>query len=83
MYMGLFTCIMAQGDCVECDVIYESDGRPVGDAEYFAVIRGAMKVLNFTSEDEGNIWRTVATVMHLGNIIFGGELVGFSVQLTL
>lgn len=53
-------------------MIYESDGRPVGDAEYFAVIRGAMKVLNFTSEDEANIWSVVAMVMHLGNIEFGG-----------
>ncbi len=55
-----------------CDDAYDSDGRPVGDKEYFAVIRGAMKVLNFTPVEMDNIWSIVATVLHLGNIVFGG-----------
>ena len=61
-----------QGNCVTCDLAYDSDGRTVGDREYFAMIRGAMKVLNFSEEDQWNIWRIVALVMHLGNIQFGG-----------
>ena len=56
-----------------CDDVYDNDGRPVNDAEYFAVIRGAMKVLNFTKEEQWNIWTIVALVMHLGNVVFGGE----------
>ena len=56
-----------------CDDAYDSDGRPINDAEYFAVIRGAMKVLNFTEEEQWNIWTIVALVMHLGNVVFGGE----------
>eukprot|EP00731_Ephydatia_muelleri_P029534 Em0021g57a len=62
--------IVNQGDCVECDCTYDQDNRPIGDKEHFAVIRGAMKVLNFTEEEMGNIWQLVATVMHLGNLIF-------------
>lgn len=64
-----------QGNCVTCDDAYDSDGRPVGDREYFAVIRGAMKVLNFTAEEMDNIWSIVATVLHLGNIVFQGMYV--------
>ena len=30
-------------------------------------------MLNFSLQDEANIWSIVATVMHLGNIMFGGE----------
>ena len=56
-----------------CDDAYDSDGRPINDAEYFAVIRGAMKVLNFTEDEQWNIWTIVALVMHLGNVVFGGE----------
>ena len=56
-----------------CDLAYDSDGRAVGDAEYFAMIRGAMKVLNFTDDEMWNIWKTVATIIHLGNIEFGGQ----------
>ena len=58
---------------MECDVTYDQDNRPIGDKEHFAVIRGAMKVLNFTEEEMSNIWQLVATVMHLGNLIFKGE----------
>ena len=32
-----------------------------------------MKVLNFTEEEQWNIWTIVALVMHLGNVVFGGE----------
>ena len=35
-----------------------------------------MKVLNFTDEEQWNIWRIVALVMHLGNLVFAGEAVG-------
>ena len=59
-----------------CDVTYDIDGRAIGDREYFAMIRGAMKVLNFSEEDQWNIWRIIALVMHLGNIQFGGQGVG-------
>ena len=54
---------------------YDSDRRPVGDRELFAIMRGAMKVLNFSSEDEINIFRIMACVLHLGNIEFGGIVV--------
>ena len=56
-----------------CDNAYDSNGHPINDAEYFAVIRGAMKVLNFTEKEQWNIWTIVALVMHLGNVVFGGE----------
>ena len=55
-----------------CDLTYDSDGKPVGDAELFAAMKGAMKILNFSVDDMNEIWRVVATVMHLGNIDFGG-----------
>ena len=32
-----------------------------------------MKVLNFTEDEQWNIWTIVALVMHLGNVVFGGE----------
>ena len=64
-----------QGDTVDCDVTYDSDGRPVGDKELFAIMRGAMKVLNFADEDEENIFKIMAIVLHLGNIEFGGKKV--------
>ena len=32
-----------------------------------------MKVLNFTEEEQWNIWTIVALVMHLGNVVFGGK----------
>ena len=54
------------------DLTYNSDGKPVGDAELFAGMKGAMKILNFSDDDMNEIWKIVATVMHLGNIDFGG-----------
>ena len=57
---------------MECDIIKEHDGRDMGDKEYFAIIRGAMKVLDFREEEMWDIWRTVAITLHLGNIQFGG-----------
>ena len=57
---------------MDCDVTYDSDGRPVGDKELFAIMRGAMKVLSFTADDEANIFKIMACVLHLGNIEFGG-----------
>ena len=54
---------------------YDSDGRPVGDKELFAIMRGAMKVLSFTADDEANIFKIMACVLHLGNIEFGGMCV--------
>lgn len=32
-----------------------------------------MKVLNFTEDEQWKIWTIVALVMHLGNVVFGGE----------
>ena len=58
-----------------CDPTYDSDGRSLGDAEYFGIIRGAMKVLNFADSDQSNIWSIIALVMHLGNIEFGGTMI--------
>ena len=46
----------------------------MGDKEYFAIICGAMKVLDFTEEEMWDIWKIVAMIMHLGNIHFGGLL---------
>ena len=60
---------------MDCDVTYDSDGRPVGDKELFAIMRGAMKVLSFTPDDEANIFKIMACVLHLGNIEFGGTYV--------
>lgn len=44
----------------------------MGDKEYFAIIRGAMKVLDFTEAEMWEIWKVVAIIIHLGNISFGG-----------
>ena len=56
-----------------CDVTYDSDGKQVGDAELFAGMKGAMKILSFSEPEQMELWKIVATVMHLGNIVFGGE----------
>lgn len=75
MYHALLTSHLysrCQGNTVTCDIIHEHDGRDMGDKEYFAIIRGAMKVLNFTESEMWDIWRVVALIMHLGNISFGG-----------
>ena len=72
MYMYYTSIVCCQGNTVTCDIIREHDGRDMGDKEYFAIIRGAMKVLNFQEEEMWDIWRIVALIMHLGNISFGG-----------
>ena len=59
-----------------CDETYDSDGKGVGDAELFAGMIGAMKILNFSDDDQKNIWKIVATVMHLGNLEFSGRQAG-------
>lgn len=56
-----------------CDVTYDSDGKQVGDAELFAGMKGAMKILNFSPQDQNELWKIVAIVMHLGNIVFKGN----------
>lgn len=61
-----------QGNMVRCDIIRDHDGRDMGDKEYFAIIRGALKVLYFSKEEQWDIWKVVALIMHLGNISFGG-----------
>ena len=38
-------------------------------------MRGAMKVLNFTDQNQEELWKIVAIVLHLGNIEFGGMYV--------
>ena len=62
---------------MDYDVTYDIDGRAVGDKELFAIMRGAMKVLNFTDEDEKNIFQIMAIVLHLGNIEFGGKILSY------
>lgn len=57
---------------MSCDVTYDSDGKQVGDAELFASMKGAMKILNFSEQDQWELWKIVATVMHLGNFVFKG-----------
>ena len=64
-----------QGNTVDYDVTYDSDNQPVGDKELFAIMRGAMKILNFDSDDEENIYKVMALVLHLGNVIFGGNII--------
>ena len=61
---------------MKCDDAYDSDGHLIGDEEHFAIIRVAMKVLNFTDEEQWDIWRILALVMYLGNLVFTGEAVG-------
>ncbi len=68
---------VSQGNCVTCDSTYDSDGRTLGDADFFGQIRGAMKILNFSNEDMANIWTVVALVLHLGNIEFGGTCTAY------
>ena len=58
-----------------CDVTYDSDGKQVGDAELFAAMKGAMKILSFSEQDQWELWKIVATVMHLGNFSFKGIIV--------
>ena len=59
-----------------CDETYDSDGKGVGDAELFTGMIEAMKILNFSDDDQKNIWKIVATVMHLGNLEFSGRQAG-------
>ena len=61
-----------QGDCVTCDVTYGSDGETMGDTELFLEMKGAMKILNFSDQEQFELWKIVATIMHLGNIVFLG-----------
>lgn len=72
--VNILSSFTPQGDCVTCDVTYDSDGKQVGDAELFAAMKGAMKILNFSEQDMWELWRVVATVMHLGNFEFNGML---------
>jgi len=43
------------------------------EKEEFAKIVGAMKVLLFQDDEMQNIWELMACVLHLGNLVFGGE----------
>jgi myosin heavy subunit len=47
---------------------WEIDG--VDDVEEFRLMRQAMNVLKFAPEEQENIFRTVAAVLHLGNVDF-------------
>eukprot|EP00057_Strongylocentrotus_purpuratus_P025453 XP_011679927.1 PREDICTED: myosin-VIIa [Strongylocentrotus purpuratus] len=51
---------LTQGDCIECP------GR--NDREDFSTIRAAMKVLNFTDDEIWDIFKLLASILHLGNI---------------
>ncbi|XP_063217828.1 unconventional myosin-Va isoform X2 [Bacillus rossius redtenbacheri] len=40
----------------------------VSDAEMFGVTREALSKLGFSGEQQGNVWRILAAVLHLGNV---------------
>jgi myosin protein heavy chain len=45
----------------------------VNDSKDFEDTRSALKTLNFSAEETDTLYRTVAAVMHLGNIEFSGD----------
>ncbi|XP_068084788.1 myosin-VIIa [Anabrus simplex] len=49
------------------------DGR--NDAKEFAVVRAAMKVLNFSEEEIWEIFKLLAAVLHLGNIKYKSTVI--------
>lgn len=53
---------LTEGDCLTCD------GRD--DADEFARIRSALKVLTFTDRDCWEIFKLLAAILHMGNIDF-------------
>ncbi|XP_070539316.1 myosin-VIIa-like [Ptychodera flava] len=53
---------LTKGNCLTCE------GRD--DAKEFADIRSAMKVLMFTEDESWDVFKLVASVLHLGNIKF-------------
>jgi len=55
---------LRQGGSVSCD------GRD--DAEEFANVRSAMKVLTFADEEIMEIWKILAAILHMGNITYKG-----------
>ena len=59
--------LCCQGNCISCE------GRD--DAAEFASIRSAMKVLTYTDEEIGNLFKILAGLLHLGNTTFRGRYV--------
>ena len=58
--------LLFQGNSVECE------GRD--DRKEFANIRSAMKVLMFTDEEMWAMFQILASLLHLGNIKYTGNL---------
>ena len=56
---------LTQGGSLTCD------GRD--DLKDYADIRSAMKVLNFTDEEMWDLFRILASVLHLGGITYKGN----------
>lgn len=42
------------------------------DAAEFATIVETMKVLMFEDSEMQNIWELIASILHLGNLVFAG-----------
>ena len=59
-------CCFSQGGDVTCE------GRD--DANEFAGIRSAMKVLTYTDQEIADILRVLAALLHLGNLQHQGNL---------
>ncbi|EDO35658.1 predicted protein [Nematostella vectensis] len=55
---------LTQGNCITCE--------GMNDAEEFAIIRGAMKVLMFNEVEMMDIFKLVAAILHMGNLEFEG-----------
>ncbi|EDO27673.1 predicted protein, partial [Nematostella vectensis] len=53
---------LTQGNCITCE--------GMNDAEEFAIIRGAMKVLMFNEVEMMDIFKLVAAILHMGNLDF-------------
>eukprot|EP00959_Pyramimonas_sp_CCMP1952_P197777 4136217-Pyramimonas_sp.AAC.1 len=50
---------------------FELDG--VDNAEEFARTRKAMSIIGISEEDQNQVWRVLAAILHLGNCKFAGE----------
>ncbi|KAM5165557.1 unconventional myosin-VIIb [Mantella aurantiaca] len=56
------------GNCIDCD------GR--NDTRDFAQVRSAMKILLFSEQDQSDINKLLAAILHLGNVEFQSAMYG-------